>query len=197
MAVNAPTDLHLDILGRVSGSYRHGFIYQPDCDVEDCPLRNDVRVQPDGPVPAQIAFVGEEPGDTECREGRGFVGPSGQLLWQLAADIGLKREDVWVTNASCCRARKVKLTTGAMMQLPEVKARAAKACRRRLLRELIAVDPVVIVPLGNWALWSLSDIPHARIYAYRGSRVAADLRDLLDRVEKGLTRSPMREVKEP
>jgi uracil-DNA glycosylase len=103
---------------------------------------------------------------------------------------------VWVTNSALCRARKIKLSTGAVLSLPEVKARAARACRRRLLKELIQVDPVVIVPLGNWALWSLSDIPNARIYAYRGSRSVADLPHLLELVEQGLARSPMRQVKE-
>jgi len=180
--------------GRSSGAYQHGLLAQPDC--SNCPLRRDVKVLPDGPVPARIAFVGEEPGTTEIGEGRGFVGPSGQLLWMLAKDSGIVREDVWVTNAALCAARNVKLPNGAITPKLKVKSQAAQCCRPRLLAELAVVDPIVIVPLGNWALWALSDIPNARIYAYRGSRIAVDLIDLLDRVQTGRANTSMREVKE-
>jgi uracil-DNA glycosylase family 4 len=180
--------------GRDRGPYYHGLLAQPDC--ESCPLRYDVKVFPDGPVPARIAFIGEEPGQTEIAEGRGFVGQSGQLLWHLARDVGLERDDIWVSNAALCAARKVKLNTGANLPQLVVKAMAAKACRRRLLAELVTVDPIVVVPLGNWALWATSDIPNARIYAYRGSRIEVDLAKLLELVQQGLSRSPMRTVKE-
>lgn len=180
--------------GRPKGSYFHGLLTQPEC--HKCPLKYDIKVLPDGPVPARIAFVGEEPGTTEQAKGFGFVGPSGQLLFQMAAQVGLQREDIWVSNAALCAARKIKLKTGAIIPLLQAKAMAASACRSRLLGELVMVDPVVVVPLGNWALWSLSDIPDARIYAYRGSRIERDLASLLDLVNRGLTRSPTKKIKE-
>lgn len=95
-----------------------------------------------------------------------------------------------------CRAREIKLPSGAILPLPVVKAMAAAACRRRLLHELIQVGAKVVIPVGNWALWSLSDIPNARIFAYRGSRIDADFEGLLERIDRGLARSPMREIKD-
>lgn len=176
------------------GPYYQGVLFQPDC--QSCPLRYDRKVLPDGPIPARLAFVGEEPGDTELCEGRGFIGPSGQLLWHMAKQVGISRDDVWVTNAALCKARKVVLDNGAVIPLPTVKAMAAKACRSRLLYEMVYVGSPVIVPLGNWALWSLSDIPKARIYSYRGSRVDIDIEALAERVVQGTAQSPIRQIKE-
>jgi len=152
-------------------------------------------VLPDGPVPARLAFVGEENGLVEAREGRAFVGPSGQLLWQMSSQMGIQREEVWVTNAALCRAREVTLDNGFVIPKLKVKAAAAKACRRRLVQEIIRVNPTVVVPLGNWALWSLSDIPKARVYAYRGSRLDIDLEELEQKILNNETNEPMRQVK--
>lgn len=174
--------------------YYHGLLYQPDCG--DCYLRYDTKVLPDGPIPARIAFVGEEPGAREKVEGRGFVGPSGQALWHLAKMAGFAREEVWVTNAALCAARDVKLTSGECSRMPkaEVKAIAAQCCRARLVAELKYVNPQVIVPLGNWALWALSDIAKAKIYAYRGSRMDVNLDVLLQRILEGKTNAPIKRL---
>jgi len=53
----------------------------------------------EGPQGALVAFVGEQPGDQEDREGRPFVGPAGQLLNQALAQVGIDRSKVYVTNA--------------------------------------------------------------------------------------------------
>ena len=179
--------------GQQAGGYHHGLLAQPDC--ANCPLRYDTKVFPDGPVPARIAFVGEEPGGVEKMEGRGFVGPSGQLLWHMAAEVGIDRSEVWTTNASLCAARQIRLTTGGIIPKMVVKALAAQACRARLVNELRGVSPAVIVPLGNWALWALSDIPKSSIYAYRGSRIDIDLDGLYDAVLQGKLKAPIRQIK--
>jgi uracil-DNA glycosylase family protein len=53
----------------------------------------------EGPVGASIAFVGEQPGDQEDRQGRPFVGPAGQLLDRAMSEAGIDRQGVYVTNA--------------------------------------------------------------------------------------------------
>ncbi|MBW4656550.1 MAG: hypothetical protein KME20_26435 [Kaiparowitsia implicata GSE-PSE-MK54-09C] len=53
----------------------------------------------EGPIGAAIAFVGEQPGDQEDREGRPFVGPAGQLLNRAMSEADMTRERVYVTNA--------------------------------------------------------------------------------------------------
>jgi DNA polymerase len=44
-------------------------------------------------------MVGEQPGDQEDLAGRPFVGPAGQLLDRIMQEVGLPREEVYVTNA--------------------------------------------------------------------------------------------------
>lgn len=176
------------------GEYFHGLLAQPDC--TRCPLRYDTKVYPDGPLKARIAFVAEEPGGQELVQGKGLVGPTGQLLWHMCKQLGIEREDVWTSNASLCQARNVKLASGAKLPKMAVKAMAAKACRLRLINEMRAINPKVIVPLGNWALWALTDIPDARIHAYRGSIIEKDLDAFADMVARGLARTTMKKVKE-
>jgi uracil-DNA glycosylase family 4 len=128
--------------------------------------------------------------------GKGFVGPSGSLLWTIAKMAGLEREDVWVTNAALCRADLIKLPNGGEIPKMKAKALAAAACRMRLINELRIVSPSVIVPLGNWALWALTDIPNAKIYAYRGSRVDMDLEKFAEILINNEMNSPLRKVRE-
>src|SRR5256714_14946681 len=53
----------------------------------------------EGPIGAAVAFVGEQPGDQEDRQGRPFIGPAGQLLDRAMAEAELDRTHVYVTNA--------------------------------------------------------------------------------------------------
>lgn len=47
---------------------------------------------------AKIMFVGEAPGKTEAATGRPFVGAAGKFLDELLSSVGIKREDVYITN---------------------------------------------------------------------------------------------------
>ena len=61
-------------------------------------------IQPSGPRDAKVVVVGRDAGWEEMRDGRGFVGASGKLIWHPtrhtgAADLaGLPRESCLVTN---------------------------------------------------------------------------------------------------
>jgi len=52
----------------------------------------------EGPVDADIMFVGEGPGFHEDRQGRPFVGQAGRFLEELIGSIGLSRDQVYITN---------------------------------------------------------------------------------------------------
>ena len=56
-----------------------------------------------GPRHPKLVVVGEAPGRQEDEGGEPFVGRSGQLLFRLLAEIGLSREDCFVTNVVKCR----------------------------------------------------------------------------------------------
>jgi uracil-DNA glycosylase family 4 len=123
-----------------------------------------------------MAFIGEEPGKVEVQKGRGFVGPSGKLLWnQLCARWQIKREHVWVTNTILCKSENVRLASNAVLPKEKVQELAVKCCLGRLLSELCVVDPITCIPLGNFALKALLPTPHGKIMAYRGSITAVSL----------------------
>jgi len=66
-----------------------------------CPLyKNATQVVPgEGPAPAKLMMVGEQPGDKEDLAGHPFVGPAGRMLDRAIVDAGIDRKAVFVTNA--------------------------------------------------------------------------------------------------
>jgi uracil-DNA glycosylase len=53
----------------------------------------------EGPVPAEVMLVGEQPGNEEDRKGKPFVGPAGKLLDRVLEEAWIDRSRVYVTNA--------------------------------------------------------------------------------------------------
>jgi DNA polymerase len=96
----------------------------------------------DGNPRSDIVFIGEAPGEQEDKQGRPFVGNAGKLLSELLETIGLKREDVYITNVVKFRPPDNRDPT------PEEK----EACMPFLLAELSIIRPKVVVPLGRHAL---------------------------------------------
>jgi len=94
---------------------------------------------------ARLMFVGEAPGADEDAQGKPFVGRAGQLLTKIIEAIGLKREEVLIGNVNRCRPPGNRQPT-----LEE-----AAICRPFLFREIAAVQPEVIVVMGNTALQNL------------------------------------------
>lgn len=89
-----------------------------------------------------IAFVGEGPGANEDQQGVPFVGRAGKLLDDMLAAMGLKREDVYITNAVLCRPPKNRTPVSSEID----------ACKTLLYRQLRAVRPRMIVTLGRSAV---------------------------------------------
>lgn len=119
-------------------------------DCTRCPLHQERThiVHTDGNRKARLMFVGEAPGADEDAQARPFVGRAGQLLTKIIEAIGLKREDVLIGNVNRCRP------PGNRPPTPE----EASMCKPFLLREIAAVQPEVIVVLGNTAMRNLLDI---------------------------------------
>jgi DNA polymerase len=67
---------------------------------DGCPLKDTATnlVFADGNPSSRVMIVGEAPGADEDRDGRPFVGVSGQLLDRMLAQIGLDRTSVYITN---------------------------------------------------------------------------------------------------
>lgn len=95
---------------------------------------------------ARVVFVGEGPGLEEDREGRPFVGEAGRLLTDIIVKgMKLKREDVYICNIVKCRPPENRN--------PEPDE--IEACESFLKKQLLAVNPEVIVALGNVAAKTL------------------------------------------
>lgn len=107
-----------------------------------------------GPRTARVMMVGEQPGDSEDREGDPFVGPAGRLLDRALGDAGLDRSDVYLTNAvKHFKFRRAERGKRRIHQKPD--AGELAACRPWLRAELAAVRPSVVVVLGATAASTL------------------------------------------
>jgi len=96
----------------------------------------------EGPTHATVMFIGEGPGFHEDRQGRPFVGSAGQFLEELLASIGLRREQVYITNVVKCRP------PGNRDPLPN----ELQACKPYLDRQIELICPRVIVTLGRYSM---------------------------------------------
>ena len=91
--------------------------------------------------------MGEAPGEQEDVQGRPFVGAAGKLLTELLGSVGLRREDVYITNIVKCRPPNNR---------PPRKDEST-ACRPYLDRQIRLITPRIICPMGNSAIHSLMD----------------------------------------
>ena len=109
---------------------------------------------------ADLMIVGEGPGQREDEQGLPFVGPSGRLLDELLGEIGLRRDEVYITNVVKCRPPRNRDPREAEID----------ACKPYLRTQLSLVDPKVVLTLGNFAskllLRSTTGITRLRGHAY-------------------------------
>jgi uracil-DNA glycosylase family 4 len=112
-----------------------------------CPLwkNRNKPVFGEGPPDAKIMLIGLGPGYHEDREGRPFVGAAGKFLNKLLDSVGLKREEVYITNVVKCYLPENKVTDEEV-----------KACTPYLDKQIELVDPETIIALGNTAAEYLS-----------------------------------------
>jgi uracil-DNA glycosylase family 4 len=114
------------------------------CDI--CPLKGEPYVPfVEPPGKPRLILVGEGPGMKETFRRVPFVGVSGRLLDDTLEDVGVERNDCYVTNAALCRGESDKDND-----------RAAECCAPRLLKELATLPKdVPIVAIGKAAARSI------------------------------------------
>jgi DNA polymerase len=107
----------------------------------------------EGPAHADIAFVGEQPGDQEDRQGRPFVGPAGQLFTRAMKEAGIDRGQVYLTNA----VKHFKFEQRGKRRIhSKPTAGEVKHYRPWLIKELELVHPKLVVALGATAVLALA-----------------------------------------
>jgi len=105
-------------------------------------LRATQLVFADGNPEADIMLIGEAPGAEEDRQGKPFVGRSGQLLDRMLAAIGLDRTKVFIANTVPWRPPGNRTPTPEEMAL----------CLPFLHRQVELVAPRIVVTLGGPAM---------------------------------------------
>ncbi|MBF0681041.1 MAG: uracil-DNA glycosylase [Devosia sp.] len=96
----------------------------------------------DGNPEAKIMLIGEAPGAEEDRQGKPFVGRSGQLLDRMLAAIGLDRTKVYIANSVPWRPPGNRAPSPEEMEL----------CLPFLHRQVELVAPKLVVTLGGSAM---------------------------------------------
>lgn len=171
---------------------------QEIADDKTLPLREANLVFGEGNIDCKILFIGEAPGKTEDELKRPFVGRSGKLLDKMLSEIGMKREDVYITNIVKRRPPENR------DPLPE----EIIAYKPYLTKQIDIIKPVLIATLGRFSMNYF--LPEAKIShdqgklfrssgyfiypiyhpaaAMRGNTMMADFREAFKKLPKAIVR---------
>ena len=133
-----------------------------------CPLWRHATqtVFGEGSASADVMLVGEQPGNEEDEQGHPFVGPAGALLARALDDAGIRREEVYVTNA----VKHFKWEPRGKRRIHKTPVqREIDACSQWLNAEIESVRPKLIVCLGATAGRAVLGYA-VRIGSLRGAR---------------------------
>ena len=120
----------------------------------------------DGNPAARLMLIGEAPGAEEDRQGKPFVGPSGQLLDRMLASIGLDRTGVYITNSIYWRPPGNRTPTPAEIA----------ACQPFVERQIELIRPKLILFVGGIAARGLLGVKEG-VTKLRGRRLLYRLAD--------------------
>ena len=111
---------------------------------EACPLsKTRTKAVPgSGPATAKIMLIAEGPGQDEDKQGLPFVGRAGKFLDELLPMAKLSRKNIFITNMIKCRAPDNR----------DPKPEELESCRRHLERQIIILEPKLIVTLGKFSM---------------------------------------------
>jgi uracil-DNA glycosylase len=172
IATRKPFPAPPEVAASVPAAERAKFLTLIREDIGDCTRcalhkgRNKI-VFGDGSPTARLMFVGEGPGADEDAQGIPFVGKAGQLLNNMIAAMGLKREEVYIANVVKCRP------PGNRTPEPD----EANTCSPFLFRQIDVIRPQVLVALGATAATYLLGARQplaglrGRVHAFRGSKL--------------------------
>ena len=133
----------------------------------------------DGSAEAEVVFIGEAPGKHEDEQGKPFVGAAGKFLDEMLAMIGVRRQEIYITNIVKYRPPNNR------DPLPEEK----KAFLPYLQAQLEVIRPRLIVTLGRHSLSCF--LPDLQISSSHGRALRITLQ-LHDRNEQSATNTGKR-----
>jgi uracil-DNA glycosylase family 4 len=120
-------------------------IRQEILDKQVCPELAETATQlvfGEGNPASELVFVGEAPGKNEDLQGKPFIGAAGKFLNEMLDMIGLKREDIYITNIVKYRPPNNRDPLPAEKEafMPYLKA------------QLEVIQPILVVTLGRHSL---------------------------------------------
>ena len=113
-------------------------------DCKKCSLYKNAKnaVPGSGNYSADIMFVGEAPGKNEDEQGEPFVGRAGNVLDDLLEEIGLNRQEVFISNIVKHRPPENRDPT----------TEEINTCAPYLDEQIDYIKPKVLAPLGRFAM---------------------------------------------
>ena len=93
----------------------------------------------EGSIYSDLMLIGQAPGKEEDRSGKMFIGPSGKVLDKLLKDIGIQREEFYMTNLLKCMLPKSRKPRHDEIDM---------CTSLYLMNEIEIVNPKVLIPLG-------------------------------------------------
>jgi DNA polymerase len=90
---------------------------------------------------AKLVLVGEAPGENEAQTGIPFSGRAGELFDKLMEEVGIKREEIYITNVLKDRPQDNRTPTAEEINL----------YGPFLIRQIEIIDPQLIATLGKVA----------------------------------------------
>ena len=94
---------------------------------------------------ADIVFIGEAPGKNEDLHGEPFIGTAGKKLNEALENVGLTRNNVYITNIVKCRPPNNRIPSDIEKSM----------CSNYLEDELAIINPKIICLLGNTPFYSI------------------------------------------
>lgn len=124
----------------------------------------------DGSIDAAVVLIGEAPGKQEDLQGKPFVGASGKFLNEMLDMVGMKREDVYITNIVKYRPPDNR----------DPKPEEKKAFLPYLQSQLEIIQPKVIVTLGRHSMnCFLPDLQISKVHG-QPKRIRLSLKESSD-----------------
>jgi uracil-DNA glycosylase family protein len=167
--------MHNATIGATRARREYATTRKEAADCRRCELweRATQTVFGEGPVPAPLMLVGEQPGDKEDLEGHPFVGPAGRSLGEALELAGIDREAAFVTNV--VKHFRWRPSPNGKRRLHEKPTKAnVTACHVWVEKELEIVRPEVLVAMGATAVDALLGKGVA-VMRDRGKPIASEL----------------------
>lgn len=124
----------------------------------------DLRIDcgPDGLFNAEIAIIGEAPGERETQLKSPLIGSSGKLFWEMVRPIGLTRRNTYISNVV---KRQLRSITDEKIAISNHELGQYISVLQWELQQLPNLRYIIV--LGNYALEAVTGL--SGIMHYRGS----------------------------